>query len=568
MQLAVGGIPAGALGGPAAARTTFTEAGQRFDVAVPQEPVYGAAAVLPWIVLAAGLILAALAGALGVNAARRARAQDELDRIFNLSSDLIAVADFEGNFTRVNPAVEQILGYTAEEFLARPYLQLVHPDDREKTAAEQARIGEGKKVTSFETRYVRKDGSYRVLEWTSTPVPDERLMYGVARDVTERRQAESELRRLAGEQAARRRVATLVARGVPPAQVFLAVAEEVERLLGAQATTIGRLGPDGTMAIAASSGTARDELPVGSQLRLDPEMALARVVGTGRSARVDGYSRASGFVSRRMQRLGIRCTVAVPIMVGGCLWGAIAAGTNREPFPAEAEQRMAEFTDLVATAIANADSRSELAASRRRIVAAADEARRRIERNLHDGTQQRLVTLGLEVRAAEADVPPGRSDLRVELSRIATGLTDAVAELREISRGIHPAALSEAGLGPALRTLARRSTIPVDLDVTTDTRLPEPIEVAVYYVASEALANAAKHAQASRMEVCLATRNCSLALSIRDDGVGGADPGQGSGLAGLQDRVEALGGTIRIDSPSGAGTSLVVTLPLDDEPTG
>jgi signal transduction histidine kinase len=229
---------------------------------------------------------------------------------------------------------------------------------------------------------------------------------------------------------------------------------------------------------------------------------------------------------------------------------------------------MAEFTELVATAIANADSRSQLAASRRRIVAAADEARRGIERNLHDGTQQRLVSLGLAVRAAEADVSPDRRDLRVELSRIATGLMDAVAELREISRGIHPAILSRAGLGPALRTLARRSTIPVDLDVRTDTRLPEPIEVAAYFVASEALANAAKHAQASHMEVSLATRNGSLVLSIRDDGIGGADPGQGSGLVGLQDRVEALGGTIRIDSPPGGGTSLVVTLPLDFEPTG
>ena len=214
----------------------------------------------------------------------------------------------------------------------------------------------------------------------------------------------------------------------------------------------------------------------------------------------------------------------------------------------------------------NADSRSQLAASRRRIVAAADEARRQIERNLHDGTQQRLVSLGLAVRAAEADVSPDRNHLRVELSRIATGLMDAVAELREISRGIHPAILSRAGLGPALRTLARRSTIPVDLDVRTDTRLPEPIEVAAYFVASEALANAAKHAQASHLEVSLATRNGSLVLSIRDDGIGGADPGHGSGLVGMQDRVEALGGKIRIDSPQGGGTSLVVTLPL--EPTG
>ena len=567
VQLTVGGTSAGDLGG-AAVRSTFMEAGQRFNVAVPLESVSGAAAVLPWVILAVGLVLAGLAGALGVKEARRARAQNELDRIFNLSSDLIVVADFEGHFTRVNPAVEQILGYTAAEFLARPYLQFVHPEDREKTRAETARILHGNKVTSFENRYARKDGSYRVLDWTSTPVLHEKLMYGVARDVTERRQAESELRRLAGEQAARRRVATLVARGVSPAEVFSAVAEEVEQLLDAHATAIGRLEPDGTMAIVASSGTARDELPVGSRLKLESKMALTAVVRTGRPARVDSYSRASEFVNRKAQRLGICCTVAVPVMVGGALWGSVAAGTNSGQFPADAERRMAEFTELVATAIANADSRLALAASRRRIVSAADDARRRIERNLHDGTQQRLVSLKLSVDAAEEDVPLDRSDLRAELSRIAAGLMDAVAELQEISRGIHPAILSQGGLGLALRTLVRRSTIPVELDVATGPRMPEPIEVAAYYVASEALANSAKHAQASHLEVSLATHNGNLVLAIRDDGVGGADASRGSGLVGLQDRVEALGGTIGIDSPPGGGTSIIVTLPLDADSTG
>jgi signal transduction histidine kinase len=221
----------------------------------------------------------------------------------------------------------------------------------------------------------------------------------------------------------------------------------------------------------------------------------------------------------------------------------------------------------VATAIANADSGLALAASRRRIVTATDDARRRIQRNLHDGTQQRLVSLKLSVDAAEADIPLDRNDLRAEMSRIAAELMDAVTELQEISRGIHPAALSQGGLGPALRTLARRSTIPVELNVAAGTRMPEPIEVAAYYVASEALANSAKHAQASRMEVSLATRNGGLVLAIRDDGVGGEDAGRGSGLVGLQDRVEALGGTIGIDSPPGRGTAIIVTLPLDAEPT-
>jgi signal transduction histidine kinase len=251
-------------------------------------------------------------------------------------------------------------------------------------------------------------------------------------------------------------------------------------------------------------------------------------------------------------------------MVEGRLWGILAVGASTEqPLPPDTEARLASFADLVATAIANAENRSELAASRRRIVAASDQARQRIERDLHDGTQQRLVSLGLAARAAEAKVPAGQGDLRAELSRIAAGLADAVTELQELSRGIHPAVLSERGLGPALRTLARRSAVPVELDVRTSARFPEPVEIAAYYVASEALANVVKHARASRTEVSLTTRDASLLLSIRDDGAGGADPARGSGLAGLADRVEALGGSIHVHSPAGAGTNIAVNLPRE-----
>jgi signal transduction histidine kinase len=263
----------------------------------------------------------------------------------------------------------------------------------------------------------------------------------------------------------------------------------------------------------------------------------------------------------------MRSAVGAPILVEGKLWGALMAATRGvEPWAQNAETRLAAFTELVATAIANAESRSELAASRRRIVATSDETRRRIERDLHDGTQQRLVSLGLAVRAAEANLPPDQDDLRDELSRVGTGLANAVDDLQEISRGIHPAIVSKGGLAPALEGLAGRSPIPVNLELEADARLPEPIEVAAYYVASEALANAAKHAQASQIEVSLASRNGSLILSIRDDGVGGADPGRGSGLVGLQDRVEALGGTIKVDSSAGQGTCVVVTLPIAPGP--
>jgi signal transduction histidine kinase len=235
---------------------------------------------------------------------------------------------------------------------------------------------------------------------------------------------------------------------------------------------------------------------------------------------------------------------------------------SREELPLDTAQRLEKFTELVTAAIANADAKSELAASRRRIVAASDETRRRIERDLHDGTQQRLVSLGLAVRAAEANLPPERDDLRAQLSGVARGLVAVVDDLQEISRGIHPAILSKGGLGPALRALAQRSAIPVDLDITTDVRLAEPVEVAAYFVASEALANAAKHSQASRIDVSLEQRRGSLMLSVGDDGVGGADAGRGSGLVGLSDRVEALGGRFVLESPPGRGTTISVQLPI------
>ena len=366
------------------------------------------------------------------------------------------------------------------------------------------------------------------------------------------------LARLADEQATLRRVATLVARDVPPVEIFSAVSEEVDRLFGSGAAIV-RFEHDPPALVVVSTSSAFD-IPIGTRWELEEGMASAEVYRTGRSARVDGTE-----VAGPAGELGVVSSIATPIVVDGRLWGAVRLGSTDGLLPPDAEERLAKFTDLVATAIANADGKSELAASRRRIVTAGDEARRRIERDLHDGTQQRLVSLGLALRAAEANVPPDRPDLRDELSRVAMGLTHAVEDLQELSRGIHPAILARGGLGPALQTLAHRSDIPVNVDVTTDARFPEPIEVAAYFVASEALANVAKHSHASRIELSLGTHDGSLLLSIRDDGIGGADSEHGSGLVGLQDRVEALGGTITVASPEGGGTSLAVTLPLGAE---
>jgi signal transduction histidine kinase len=232
------------------------------------------------------------------------------------------------------------------------------------------------------------------------------------------------------------------------------------------------------------------------------------------------------------------------------------------PLPPGVECRLGDFTELVATAIANAQSRSELAASRARIVAASDETRRRVERDLHDGAQQRLVTLALSLRSAQAELPHDLDEVHTELSHVGEGLTAVLDDLREISRGIHPAILSEGGLAPALKTLARRSPIPVALDVRVDGRLPDGVEVCAYYVVSEMLTNTAKHAQASAVHVDVGRAEGLLHVSVRDDGVGGADPARGSGLVGLHDRVEALGGTILVQSAKGAGTAVEVLLPL------
>jgi signal transduction histidine kinase len=380
-------------------------------------------------------------------------------------------------------------------------------------------------------------------------------------------ESRASLARLAEEQAALWRVATLVARGAAPEEVFTAVAEEVGRLLPVDQAALCRYEPDGALTFLSQWGKATAHFPVGSRWPLGGHNVGTLVFQTGRPARVDGYAESSsGALGAGIREAALLSAVGTPVIVEGRLWGLIPVASQREqPLPADTEARLASFTELVATAIANAQSGAELLASRRRIVAASDEARRRIERDLHDGTQQRLVSLGLAARTAEADVAAGRGDPRAYLARIAAGLADAAAELQELSRGIHPAILSDGGLGPALRTLARRSAVPVDLDVTMTGRYPEPVEVAAYYVASEALANAMKHAQASCVEMSLTARDGSLLLRVRDDGVGGADPARGSGLAGLTDRVEALGGSIRLRSTAGAGTHITVDLPLVNE---
>jgi signal transduction histidine kinase len=388
-------------------------------------------------------------------------------------------------------------------------------------------------------------------------------------DLTGWRRAQLELSRLAEEQAALRRVATLVAGHATAEEIFATVAEEVARPLQADRGTVCRFEPDGTMTITAFWTSGDRTLPVGTRVELSGDSVSALVHQSGRPARIDSYAGLSGPVVELASALGAapRSTVGAPILVEGRVWGAILASSMGPlPFAEDAESRLMGFAELVATAISNAVARAELNASRIRIVTAADETRRRIERDLHDGAQQRLASLALELRTAAHDATAGPDELREELVRASSAVTAALDELREISRGIHPAILSEGGLGPALRALSRRCAIPVELEISTPGRFAERIEVTGYYVVSEVITNAVKHAHASVVRVAVEQLHGTLRLSIRDDGVGGADPARGSGLIGLGDRVEAMGGTIHVESPIGAGTAVVVSLPLTDWP--
>jgi PAS domain S-box-containing protein len=470
---------------------------------------------------------------LGLGMLRRRRAEHQVDdRIFDLSPDLLCVASLDGYFQRVNPAFERTLGYDAAELRSRPLLDLVHRDDRARTAEMIAGLPETRDVSDFENRCVRADGAVRWLQWNARAMPEQGLMYAAARDVTENRM-------LSQEQAALRRVATLVAQGHDAFELFDAVAGEVGRLLSADATRLLRYQQDGTTAVVGSYGAADAELGA------------------------DSYN--PGSLWRRIAERGVGAAVAAaaPIVVAGRPWGAIVAAWKQpEMAGGDTEIRIEQFTELVATAVANAESGAELAASRRRIVTAADEARRRIERDLHDGAQQRMVHAIIMLKLAQRAFREEDGKAESLVGEALEHAERSIEDVRELARGIHPRILSSGGLGPALETLARHSPVPATVVTQTDAPLPEPVEVTAYYVASEALTNTAKHAQASAVDIAVEADGRWLVLKIRDDGVGGADPSRGSGLISLRDRVQALDGALEVRSETGGGTELIARIPI------
>ncbi|WP_432994784.1 DUF4118 domain-containing protein [Dactylosporangium sp. CA-233914] len=370
---------------------------------------------------------------------------------------------------------------------------------------------------------------------------------------------------LLAQQGALRRVATMVAAGGPPAEVFAAVTAELHHLFRGFSTALVRYQPDRTAAAFVSERDEHGHLrPVGPGLPVAGENIVSTIERTGGAARVD-YATATGPIAERARARGFRCGAGVPIVVEGELWGvALIMSTRPDSLPSDAEVRLQAFTGLVATAIANAENRGELIASRRRLVTAADEARRRIERDLHDGAQQRIVSLALGLRMAEGTELADQPAARRLLSSTVQSLTEIHQDLSELARGIHPALLTQGGICPVLRALARRSPVPVELDVRVKSRLPERVEVAVYYVVSESLTNVVKHARATLASVIVAAQDERVMLSVRDDGVGGARCGTGTGIIGLRDRVEALGGRLSVRSPLGEGTTVTAEIPVGD----
>ncbi len=378
--------------------------------------------------------------------------------------------------------------------------------------------------------------------------------------------AVARLRALAEEQAALRRVATLVAGGAEPADVFSRVCAEVGAVLGVRSTNLTRFEDDGTQTVLAGwSVPGAPVFPVGPGVPLDGPAAVAKVKRSGRADRVDDYSRLEGELPRRIRSAGIASSVAAPITVSGRLWGAIVASSGWPySFPPDTEERVAGFAELVADALASADAREKLAASRARIVEAGDSERRRLERNLHDGAQQRLVSLALALGEIEAEVAVDQSSARRLLTTAREELALALDELRELARGIHPAILGDHGLGPALDVLVARAPVETRLTALPRERLPDAVEAAIYYLVAEALTNVARHAAATSASVRVTRTHEAARVEVSDDGAGGAEIGKGSGLRGLADRVEALGGTLALHSPPAAGTTLTAEIPVEE----
>ena len=497
------------------------------------------------------------------------------------TQSLVCVLDREGRILLFNEACERATGFSRDEVLGRDARDFVIPhEEREAFGEFLAYVFETGAPSPQVGHWQAKDGKRRLIAWSNRPMPGpggapaSLITTGI--DLTDREgpgpnvedplalDPEAKLVEvgwLATEQRELRRVATLVASEVSPERVFTAVSEGCARVLEVNATTVVRYVGDGSAEIVGRHN--RDGIttfPVGETLPPDERSAVARVHATGAPARVDDWGGRIGDMADAMFRTGYRSTAAAPIVVAGALWGAVAIASEN-PLPPDSESRLGAFCELVSLAVASAQARADLIASRARLVPAGDDQRRRLERNLHDGAQQRLVSVALQLRVARARIGDASPDVANLLDDASRELDTGLAELRELARGLHPAILGDRGLPRALDALASRLPVPVEVDAPVD-RLPAPIEATAYYIVSEALANVTKHAGASSARVTIRLDGAVLRCEVSDDGRGGADESAGTGIVGLRDRAEAAGGTLSLSSPPGQGTVVTATLPL------
>jgi signal transduction histidine kinase len=380
----------------------------------------------------------------------------------------------------------------------------------------------------------------------------------------ERTASEDIQRQLAARQAALRRIATLVATEAASRRVFEEVTVEAARTIGASAASLARYDLDNAQIIGAWSRSGSLAFPVGSNIGLEGGGVLAAVRETGEPQRIQRYGELAGQVVERMSSFGYGSATAVPIKLGGVVWGAlVAAEGDGASLPVDAERQLADFAELVAQALANAEAYRKLADSRARIVNATDGERRRLERNLHDGAQQRLVSLALQLQLIKSAIKTDPATADSLLTHADNELGEALRELRELARGIHPVMLTTHGLQPALEALTQRAPFPIQITRIPEERLPERVEAAIYYLVAEAIANILKYAQATRATVEVERSNGTVSVVVADDGVGGAELGSGTGLVGLVDRIEALDGRLRIESPRGQGTRVSAVVPCD-----
>jgi PAS domain S-box-containing protein len=489
----------------------------------------------------------------------------------------------DGRIRLFNDACERVTGFIRDEVIGSDARDFVIPPEEAEAFSEVLGYVWSTGLSSPQVgHWLTKDGQRKLIAWSNRLMPSEdgggsALLVTTGIDLSASTPTGdddafegnpeaklAEVSRLAQKQRALRRVATLVASEARPPRVFAAVSEECARVLEVDASAVFRFEGNDTATIVGrhSRAGAADAFNLGMRLPASDDTGIGQVLRTGAPARIHDYTERPGVMAENMRQMSYRSSVSAPIVVAGIMWGAVGIA-SAEPLPADTEARLGAFSELVSLAVASAQAREDLSASRARLVKAGDEQRRKLERNLHDGAQQRLVSLALTIRLARRQLDSNGETAAASLERAAGELDLALEELRELARGLHPAALTEQGLGPALSGEAKRLAIDVELSAPDD-RLPENIEATAYYIVSEALTNVAKHAEATKAKVDMTVAGKALKFEVTDDGRGGADPSAGSGILGLRDRAEAVGGTLFVISPPGKGTIVTAQLPFND----